>query len=823
MRNLPDANDLKQQINLRTVVQQMWGQPKFSSARYDVYRSRWRYDGKKPSFTVYATHFKDYGGDGASGDLYEFLQQELNISFRQALEWAATYTGNVPRSQREPVPAPTSTSEPPSAQWQGAARKVLAWTQKYLWSDRPDAQKALDYLRTVRGLSDETIRRAGYGYAPRWLPTDYRDRLTKRQVRLAPGIIEPWACDGALWALRVRCRVGNLARHLGTPDDTLGKGTSPKYLNLTGSRQSGALYNGDAVIEGGDVLVVEGGFDARLAEQVLTPGRPAGSPLQTDDSGRGESSTRPATAVVTFGSATNHPTGRRLAQLKTAGRVFLLLDDDEAGESARDKLTQALGEKAHVITLPQGNDVTEFVVNHRGDMRTVLFNAERAARGMSAAWWAGTLPDGVRQILLNYFRPVTAPVIEMVNTAVNRGLIDSECFTVNDLLAANEETGFNISAGSVRRVLNELDGYFFAESDTNKIIKIPVSNGENKCRGRKSKALRLLSLDVVKQSLFDWALPRIIEKHYPTTGDEAAIAPFTVAMFEAADFTPREADTLTKHLQETCGHLTDNPMLRQKAMRELASVRAKINGAHSTPLPQGWPLANGSEYRAAFLRVTNDESLRRSRREIRELIGVSNGSVDNMVRRAGLERREKDGEFETVAIKHPQHIEQQVTQGARKVAGYPRTVIVNHESGETQRVAYRGEETAEWVQMRMAEGAAVSVQYQVANHYVEVSEIPPEEPKRTPSTEQPKVRIPQRRAAPKKVWGPWHDPQWAAAQVMLLLEKRGLIHVNPSTGTVTDVKTGEIIAHPTPRALLARWVPKGVIAREQRLPFTLSG
>ncbi|MEM6530628.1 MAG: hypothetical protein AAF653_20180, partial [Chloroflexota bacterium] len=313
------------------------------------------------------------------------------------------------------------------------------------------------------------------------------------------------------------------------------------------------------------------------------------------------------------------------------------------------------------------------------------------------------------------------------------------------------------------------------------------------------------------------------EKHYPTTGDEAAIAPFTVAMFEAADFTPREADTLTKHLQETCGHLTDNPMLRQKAMRELASVRAKINGAHSTPLPQGWPLANGSEYRAAFLRVTNDESLRRSRREIRELIGVSNGSVDNMVRRAGLERREKDGEFETVAIKHPQHIEQQVTQGARKVAGYPRTVIVNHESGETQRVAYRGEETAEWVQMRMAEGAAVSVQYQVANHYVEVSEIPPEEPKRTPSTEQPKVRIPQRRAAPKKVWGPWHDPQWAAAQVMLLLEKRGLIHVNPSTGTVTDVKTGEIIAHPTPRALLARFVPKGVIAREQRLPFTLSG
>ncbi|MEL6271346.1 MAG: hypothetical protein AAFR22_16175, partial [Chloroflexota bacterium] len=125
--------------------------------------------------------------------------------------------------------------------------------------------------------------------------------------------------------------------------------------------------------------------------------------------------------------------------------------------------------------------------------------------------------------------------------------------------------------------------------------------------------------------------------------------------------------------------------------------------------------------------------------------------------------------------------------------------------------------------MRMEEGAAVSVQYQVANHYVEVSEIPPEEPKRTPSTAQPKVRIPQRRAAPKKVWGPWHDPQWAAAQVTLLLEKRGLIHVNPATGTVTDVKTGEIIAHPTPRTLLARVVPRGVIAREQRLPFTLSG
>ena len=54
-----------------------------------------------------------------------------------------------------PEPTPV---EPPSAEWQAAAQKVLDYAAHALWS--PEGAAALRYLREERGLEDWVIRRA---------------------------------------------------------------------------------------------------------------------------------------------------------------------------------------------------------------------------------------------------------------------------------------------------------------------------------------------------------------------------------------------------------------------------------------------------------------------------------------------------------------------------------------------------------------------------------------------------------------------------------------------------------------------------------------
>lgn len=817
-----NAADLKARVDLRDIVRRLWGEPEHSSPRYDVHRARWRKDGSRASFTVYADRYKDYGGSGEGGDVFAFIQKDLNLTFKEALAWVADYLGGT-APDHQPRRAPTApprhpSQEPPPIQWQQAAQGALAGAQAYLWGDTPDAAQVRDYLRTVRGFTDDTIKRAGYGYNPTWRRVDGAGML-------APGIIEPWACDGALWALRVRCRVGNLAAALGIPDDTIRGNTSPKYLNLKGSKQAGALYNADAITWQRTVLIVEGGFDARLAEQCLNANTPpAGTRL---------SSPLQDIAVVTFGSAHNTPSPRRIAQLRGARRVFLLLDDDAAGQSARAALQSALDGKAQVITLPQGKDVTEFVVTHGGDLAALLHDAmspPQPARKMppaaandgrrtpalslrsddddcardGVAWWDGGVPDGVRSVLLTYFRPVTAPVIELLHTAIQNDLVSAAGFTADDVLTANDTLNFGISAGSVRRVLAELSGYFFAEVDTVDLAGESVSNPAKK-RGRRAIRYRLLPWLTVRDNMAAWALPRIIEKAYPNPpDDEAAIATPTPEMFTALGFTLENAEQVAAQLKEAYPLAFGDTRPWSRMAGEIGKVRYKLYRMQSTPLPEGWSLANGTLYRAALLRATNDEEERRSRRSICELLGVSNGSVGKMIELAGLQKREKDGEFEEFVLESPDHVQREVNDKARRLAGYPRSVLIDRD-GVITRLPYHAEDTAERIVDALEEGAEVAVQVQVANHFIAVTDEQPVSvapaAASTATDDAPRKRAPKRPTAPrsrpaprKKIFGPVHDPVWVLGQLAQILMEYGRLRYLPERDEYVDVDSGRVVA-----------------------------
>jgi len=777
--NGPSAQDLKARVDLRDVVRACWGEPHRHRARYDVYASRWRDDGKRPSFTVYDTHFKDYGGDGTGGDVFAFLMLELRCDFKSALAWLADYLGERP-TITTPTRRPhitTAHDEPPPPAWQQAATKALQRAQRYLWSGRADARRVLHYLREERGLTDATIKAAGYGYNPRWQVTRWHDPETGKAAYLAPGIIEPWYADGTLWALRVRCRTGGLAAALGIDDDQLGEATSPKYLNLSGSKQSGALYNGDHITPGADVLIVEGGFDATLAAQHLDM------------------------PVVTFGSATNHPNGRRLAQLEQAEHVFLLLDADDAGQQATQHLQRALGKDVslvHLPNLPNIKDVTDFVVGHNGDLNALIEQARKPA------WWVDGVPDAVRSALLTYFRPSTAPVIELINRAVNAGLLDSDDLTINALIEADTQLGADgvgVSAHSIRRVVSELTGYALHEID-------PCPAAANQ-RGRASTHYRLASVDELTEMIMLWAAPRIYEKHHPTDDENGVVARPTPAMLHALGFDLAAAEQISAALDAALGPAYFNQDHTQEATmsaayRTVAGLRRDLTHTASTALPAGWPLNTPAAYRAAFLRATNDPDERRSRRSIQDLLGVSNGSINTVIKQAGLQKAHANGEFAYAPLVSPYSVPAQVRTGAKQVKGYPLSIISQREDGSVAECAYNGMDSVPFVAAELNSGATVQVRYQIANRYVAYTDDPDACETGAKSTDtavtitiaddQPGEGQPQpnQPRPPKKVYGPRYNPAWVRDQLKLALIITGRLTYQPYP-TLTDTHTGEVL------------------------------
>jgi len=95
-------------------------------------------------------------------DILTWLQDYRGLGFREALGWLiervqGTLGSYFPRFKPAPAAPATASLDAPSAIWQQLALHELEQAEVCLWSKV--GAKALAYLRTVRGLDDETIRR----------------------------------------------------------------------------------------------------------------------------------------------------------------------------------------------------------------------------------------------------------------------------------------------------------------------------------------------------------------------------------------------------------------------------------------------------------------------------------------------------------------------------------------------------------------------------------------------------------------------------------------------------------------------------------------
>ncbi len=314
------------------------------------------HDDHNPSFVV-DPHWQNYRcwSCGKYGDVITFVQEHEHVSFAEALELLARRAGI------------TLEKNPNSVQNQGRALMldVIRWAAQEFHQcllDSPLAEEARRYVAS-RGLTGETVRRYGMGYAPRtgdWLVGRAEAAGVSLEILEKVGLIaRRTERDGFYDRFRDRVQfpirdargqtVGFGGRILPTsPLSSRG----PKYYNSTTTplfNKSEHLYGLDhargAAAKAGYLAVVEGYTDVLMAHQM----------------GVGQ-------VVATMGTALNE---RHVQQIRRfAPRVVLVFDADAGGQTGVDRALEIFAGydvNLSIATLPDGLDPCDLLIQQGAD------------------------------------------------------------------------------------------------------------------------------------------------------------------------------------------------------------------------------------------------------------------------------------------------------------------------------------------------------------------------------------------------------------------------------------------------------------------------
>jgi DNA primase len=311
-----DVDALKRTLGCRSIVERDLGKPRFRTHEYSTFKCPFHHERKGYSLVVYATYWRCFGKCGVGGDLIGWVQRYHDLSFQQACEHLASgdlpYTA-APGSHYQS--RPEQRSEPPDEKWQKIGREIAEQAAKRLW--QTEGQRALNYLKTKRGLSEGIIAAAQLGYIS-GKPTEWNE---VEGLKVPRGIAIPWYADGALWGIKVRRSAGE-----------------QRYQQVSGGNIRGSLYLADHVQPGLPLVLTEGEFDALTVWQI----------------GWGKIS------VASIGSASNrHIDLRWYGKLLAAPRLLLCMDADAAGEKAAAEI-MTISRAAKRVQVPLGKDMNEF-------------------------------------------------------------------------------------------------------------------------------------------------------------------------------------------------------------------------------------------------------------------------------------------------------------------------------------------------------------------------------------------------------------------------------------------------------------------------------
>lgn len=294
------------------------------------------------------------------GDVFSFLMKMEKLEFREALEQLADRAG-----------IPITRGRGTTGDRKAEMHRVLSWAAdrfRDCLGASPEARAARDYLQG-RGLSADTVRRFGIGFAPAswdWLLRQASAAGIGADLLTATGMaVERQDHSGHYDRFRdrvifpIRDPLGRCVafggRVLpGAPPD------SAKYINSPETQlfsKSSMLYGLDTAREAMGrsrrAVVVEGYTDCLAARQV-----------GIDD------------VVAVLGTALGEKHAKLLRRY--VDRIVLVLDGDDAGRRRTDEILDVLLAEAidlRIVRLPSGVDPCDFILHHGRDAFEALLDA----------------------------------------------------------------------------------------------------------------------------------------------------------------------------------------------------------------------------------------------------------------------------------------------------------------------------------------------------------------------------------------------------------------------------------------------------------------
>jgi DNA primase len=273
----------------------------------------------RPSLVVYP-HNDSYFcfGCGAGGDVIDFVARLNGVDFREAAAMlsAPSMQRKATRGRGRNVVSIASRSEdePLTESERAVIEAAAAFYHDALRHDR----KAVKYLKE-RGIDRDTARTSRLGFGR----PDLAEHLKRRRLSLAAAQ-KVGLLAGDFETMLDRIIVPDLRHGKATwlTGRALGQST-PRYLNL---RLPKPLL-GLGLVRGDEVVVTEGPFDWLTAVQWGLP------------------------AVALLGTHLSQSAIQALARFR---RVYLALDNDDAGQRAASQIASALDGRGVIVELPPG-------------------------------------------------------------------------------------------------------------------------------------------------------------------------------------------------------------------------------------------------------------------------------------------------------------------------------------------------------------------------------------------------------------------------------------------------------------------------------------
>jgi len=239
--------------------------------------------------------FHDFGS-GETGDVIDFIRRAENLDFKTALSRAAELLG------RDVSPANKIKRKKKLEISQDRLIKFVEFTHEKLIND----PSLLAQLKKERGLTKQTVENKCIGFNP--------TLVRKNKTYLPKGWVIPVITQsGEIHSLMIRRvdeqEIGNYGKY-----HFIGESKDPISFSHAGFNKP--------------VFVTEGDFDALLIEQEIED----------------------VNVISLRGSGVND---KLLEHLKYYPKAWLLLDNDQAGEMATQKIIQKI-DNAEVISLPEG-------------------------------------------------------------------------------------------------------------------------------------------------------------------------------------------------------------------------------------------------------------------------------------------------------------------------------------------------------------------------------------------------------------------------------------------------------------------------------------